>query len=533
MDFSFFTTDNKSGYKTNEKWLSKNHNELYNQINHYCEKLDLNLSFKEKIWFFFNNLIQRPQCKTCGNEIKFRERFDNPYGDFCSLTCINSNKKEMIERQKKTFQKKYGIDFYPNHVDFVKKQKTTKKNKYGDENYNNFIKAKQTKKEKYGYENYNNLNKQKNTIKLKYGSDNISKSNWYKKNIFEKFKNKYGNLNILSITEQMVNIKCNKCDNDYEITKQLLYERYKRNYDVCTHCNPIGQSSRSGHEKELNDYLNELNVNTIQSYRELPNNLEVDIFIPEKNIGIEINGLYWHNELFKKSEYHLRKHNICKDKNIELIQIFEDEWLYKKDIVKSILKNRLNLIENKIYSRKCVIKEVNNEISKTFLNENHIQGNVNSKIKLGLFYNDELVSLMTFSKGRIIMGGKENEWELTRFCNKRDYVVVGASSKLFKYFLTKYNPYKIISYSDIRLFDGNMYNNLGFNKELDSKPNYWYVINDIRHYRFNFRKSNLIKLGFDKDKTEKEIMFNRGIYRVYDCGNTRWVFENKTFTNGK
>ena len=97
----------------------------------------------------------------------------------------------------------------------------------------------------------------------------------------------------------------------------------------------------------------------------------------------------------------------------------------------------------------------------------------------------------------------------------------------------KHNPYKIISYSDIRLFDGNMYNNLGFNKELDSKPNYWYVINDIRHYRFNFRKSNLIKLGFDKDKTEKEIMFNRGIYRVYDCGNTRWVFENKTFTNGK
>jgi endogenous inhibitor of DNA gyrase (YacG/DUF329 family) len=95
MDFSFFTTDNKSGYKTTEKWLSKNHNELYENINQYCEKIDLNLSFKEKIWFYFNKLNERPKCKTCGNEVKFRERFDKPYGDFCSLTCINTNKTEM------------------------------------------------------------------------------------------------------------------------------------------------------------------------------------------------------------------------------------------------------------------------------------------------------------------------------------------------------------------------------------------------------------------------------------------------------
>jgi len=530
MDFSFFTTDNKSGYKTTEKWLSKNHNELYENINQYCEKIDLNLSFKEKIWFYFNKLNERPKCKTCGNEVKFRERFDKPYGDFCSLTCINTNKTEMIIRQKKTFQEKYGVNFYPEHNEFIIKQKKTKKDKYGDENYNNTIKAKETKKQKYGDENYNNLDKQKVTIELKYGSNNVSKSKWYQNHIFEKFKNKYKNLDITSICENMVKINCDKCHNNYEITKQLIYERYKRGYDVCIHCNPIGHSFQSGYEIELNNFLNELNIKTIQSYRGLPNNLEIDILIPEKNVGIEINGLYWHNELFKTSDYHLKKHKICKDKNIELIQIFEDEWLYKKDIVKSILKNKLNLITNKIYSRKCIVKEIDNKLCKTFLDENHIQGNVNSKIKLGLFYNDELVSVMTFSKGRIIMGGKENEWELTRFCNKKDFIVVGASSKLFKFFLKIYNPHRIISYSDIRLFNGGMYNNLGFNNEMDSKPNYWYVINDIRHYRFNFRKSKLVKLGFDKNKTEREIMFNRGIYRIYDCGNTRWVFENKIFT---
>jgi hypothetical protein len=67
-----------------------------------------------------------------------------------------------------------------------------------------------------------------------------------------------------------------------------------------------------------------------------------------------------------------------------------------------------------------------------------------------------------------------------------------------------------------------MYKNLGFDKISQSKPNYWYVINDIRHHRFNFRKGILVKQGFDENKTEKEIMLERKIYRIYDCGNIRW-----------
>ena len=113
MDFSFFTTDNKSGYKTNEKWLKHHQPELYNKIINYSKEFKYDLSFKEKIWFYFNNLTERPKCKTCGKEIKFRERFDKPYGDFCSLNCINNNKNEMIKRQKATFQRKYNVDFYP------------------------------------------------------------------------------------------------------------------------------------------------------------------------------------------------------------------------------------------------------------------------------------------------------------------------------------------------------------------------------------------------------------------------------------
>ena len=176
------------------------------------------------------------------------------------------------------------------------------------------------------------------------------------------------------------------------------------------------------------------------------------------------------------------------------------------------------------FARKCEIKEIDSEACKNFLNENHIQGNVNSKIRIGLYYQNDLVSVMTFSKGRILMGRKSNEWELTRFSNKINTNVVGAAGRLFKYFIKKYLPTRVVSYSDIRLFNGGMYENLGFKKVSQSKPNYWYVINGIRYHRFNFRKSVLVKEGFDRNKTEKEIMFERKIYRIYDCGHIRWEY---------
>ena len=180
MDFTFFTTDNKSGYKTTEKWLSNNHPQLYQKIIDYSINISLELTFKEKIWFYYNNLSERPKCLTCNSGLKFRNRFDNPYGEFCSLKCINGNKLEMVKRQKETFQKKYGIDFYPQHKDFMTKQKETKLIKFGDENYNNLEKNRKTRVEKYGDKNYNNFEKYKQTCLEKYGNENYSKTNNYK-----------------------------------------------------------------------------------------------------------------------------------------------------------------------------------------------------------------------------------------------------------------------------------------------------------------------------------------------------------------
>jgi hypothetical protein len=522
MDFTFFITDNKSGYKSTEKWLSKNHPNLYKQINDYSSNISLNLNFKEKIWFFYNQLQERPKCVTCNLELKFRNRFDKPYGEFCSLTCINTNKEEMTKRVKSSIQKKYNVDYFPQHKDFIIKQKQTKLDKFGDENYNNSEKGKKTKLEKYGNEDYNNFNKYKKTCLEKYGDDNYSKSNDYKNKVIKNYKELYSDIIFTDIKKETITILCPICNKNSELSKQLLYERHKRGYVICTGCNPIGFSNRSGYENEICDFLSDLKVNYVTN-KKIPNkNTEIDIFLPDFNIGIEINGVYWHNELYKPMNYHLQKTIDCNGVNISLIHIFEDEWLYKKDIVKSILMGKIGVTLNKIHARKCEIREITSKTSKVFLENNHIQGNVNSKVKLGLYYDDILVSVMTFSKGRILMGGKDFEWELNRFCNLLNHNVMGGASKLLNFFIKTYLPNIIVSYSDIRIFDGGMYNKLGFNKISQSKPNYWYVVKDIRRHRFGYRKSILVKEGFDKSLTERQIMFNRKIYRIYDCGNIRW-----------
>jgi hypothetical protein len=262
----------------------------------------------------------------------------------------------------------------------------------------------------------------------------------------------------------------------------------------------------------------------------LSDNKEIDIFIPELNIGIEYDGLKWHSDEYKNNSYHLNKTKECSKLGIRLIHIFEDEWVNKSEIVKSILCNLINKTPNKIYARTCEIREIGTKEKNDFLNKSHIQGTVSTAINIGLYYNNELVSLMCIGKPRVNLGRKtheEGEYELLRFCNKPYTSVVGAASKLFKYFIKKYNPTLITSYCDYRWSIGNMYETLGFTLSHYSQPNYFYIIGNNRKNRFKYRKSELIKEGFDPEKSEKEIMEEKGIHRIYDCGSLVYIWKNE------
>ena len=283
-------------------------------------------------------------------------------------------------------------------------------------------------------------------------------------------------------------------------------------------CRKCSNNGTSIMEENIKKFISDLNIDFIENSKNIIKPLELDIYIPSNNLAIEFDGLYWHNELHKPNDYHLNKTKECQSNNIQLIHIFEDEWMFKENIVKSRIKNILGLTQNRIYGRKCIIKEVNIKDSKLFLDNNHIQGKVNSSINIGLYYNNELVSLMCFNKPRSGIGSKYDGYELSRFCNKLDTTVIGSASKLLKYFENMYQPKEIKSYADLRWSEGNLYKTLGFELNHINEPNYWYIINNQRKHRFNYRKSLLINEGFDASKTEREIMFERGIYRIYDCG---------------
>lgn len=398
------------------------------------------------------------------------------------------------------------------------KSKATYLEKYGEDHH---FKSEQTK------------NKIKSTFKLKYGSEHFSHSEKYmndkesivkkrKKTINKKYMEDY---NVLGVGEFNFRLYCENHDDEYLVDKRLYHNRKRCNVDTCVVCFPLNENA-SIKELELGNFIEGF-CDIKRNYR--INNNEIDVYVERLGVGFEFNGLYWHNEQHKPNDYHLNKTKFFESNGIKLIHIYGDDWDNKIDIVKSRILNILGK-SNKIYGRKCEIRNVCSGDYRSFLKENHIQGNTNTKIKLGLYYNDELVSVMGFGPLRKSLGSKVEggSYEMLRFCNKLNTSVIGGASKLFKYFIKTYNPIKIISYADRSWSDGSLYRTLGFTLSHETKPNYYYIINKIRYNRYGFRKDVLIKNGFDQNKTERQIMIDRGIHRIYDSGSLVFTYHHQS-----
>lgn len=267
---------------------------------------------------------------------------------------------------------------------------------------------------------------------------------------------------------------------------------------------------------------------------------ELDLYLPEFKIGIECNPTATHNSTVSifnadpiKYDYHRLKSEECMKKEIFLFHIFGYEWTHKREIIESMIRNLLNRCEHKIYARKTTVRLVDSTVSRNFLNTNHRQGASTSSVNLGLYYNDELVSLMTFGKMRTSIGTSSNEdltdcWELVRFCSKLNTSVVGGASKLFKHFIDNYHPVRIRSFSDIAHTRGRLYDTLGFKCIRTSEPGYVWVNTktDVAYHRMNAQKQNIKKFlhddSIDLSKSEREIMESHGFVRVFDSGVDVW-----------
>lgn len=284
---------------------------------------------------------------------------------------------------------------------------------------------------------------------------------------------------------------------------------------------------RSKGEIELYDFIKSLDDSAIHSDKKILNGSELDIYCENSKIAFEYNGLFWHSEKQGKTKnYHLDKTKMCENKGIRLIHIFSDEWESKQEIIKRRIKHLFGKSEIKIYARNCEVKQIDKKTKSQFLNDYHLQGNDKSKIAYGLYYKDKLVSVATFGKLRLNMGHKAPEkdiWELYRFCGEN---VIGGFSKLLKRFVIEQKPIKIITYSDRNWTpfpDDSFYGKVGFSFVSYTKPNYYYMQKyKKRENRFNFRKSILVKQGYDANKSEMQIMLENGYDIIWDTGNLKY-----------
>ena len=480
---------------------------------------------------------------------KFKQISNEKYG------CDNPFQNEEVkEKHKKTMKERYGVDHYSKTDEFKIKYKNTNLKKRGVDNPRKDLsvikKGQITCLERYGFLSPNKCKEVRNKIDKtnleRYGYKNISQSPEVKQKVIESFRKTFYN-NLLttdrlqdkvtplftleeykgskskngSVKNYIYKWKCNECGS--------LFEDSVENGTVprCFNCYPK-LSGSSKMEKEISSFCKIYYPNLIENSREIIPPLELDIYIPEINLAIEFHGLYWHSEITgnKDKNYHLNKYLECKKQNITLVQIFEDEWMNKQDIVKSMLLNKVKKITKKVFARKCEIIEVSNKEACKFYENNHINGQINSTISLGLINDNKLISLLSFAKPRF---NKNFDYEITRFCNKLNYSIPGGFSKLLKYFMKKYTPKNIITYADLRYGEGNVYLNNGFEYSGISNPNYYYIRDGFfRQTRIQFQKHKLeekLKI-FDSKLTEWQNMQLNGYDRIWDVGNKIYTYNS-------
>jgi hypothetical protein len=319
-----------------------------------------------------------------------------------------------------------------------------------------------------------------------------------------------------------VTCRCKECNHEYETSLQLLRNRTQSNSVCCTICNPP-YSRISSAEDEIYNWISEF-IDCERHDRKILNGLEVDIVIPSKNLAIEYNGIYWHSDLYKDKNYHLNKTLFLKQRDITLIHVWEDLWDNKKDIIKNRILYKIGKGMINIGARECSIHEISREEANIFFERNHLQGRTIPFKCVALKKDGEILSCIAIGKRSI---GKriDKKFEILRFCNKIGYNIMGGFSRLFNH-VYKINPGSYISYADLSWGEGEVYRHAGFNLVRYSKPNYWYFIKGKRFHRYTYRKSELVKWGYDKNKTEFRIM-NEDVkaIRIYDCGNAVWEFK--------
>lgn len=320
----------------------------------------------------------------------------------------------------------------------------------------------------------------------------------------------------------------------YEHTKsvaevsRLENIRYEKVCEVLLHEGVIDYRDTSSHmENDLRFVVEKLSGTKFPQNRTAIKPFEIDLYSKDHKFGIEFNGCYWHSTRYleedgqlvhdsssKKPDYHQKKSLLAQENGIFLFHVFEHQWLddRQRSALVSQIKNLVGENNRKIYARKTKIVNIPRDMEYQFLQDNHVQGHIDSSVCYGLEHNGELVSLMSFRKHQ------KYGWELSRFCSLAGSTVVGGASKLFKHFIRENNPDQVLSFADIARTKGNIYSKLGFDFVSITPPNYWWYNPETLEVKTRYQTQM---------KNENLIMTRKGFVKMYDCGSRKFVWSKK------
>lgn len=466
---------------------------------------------QEALYLYINGL-KKPKTCVCGNLLAFSgTQYTTKY---CSTKCSNSSSEGKKAKQQGTLEK-YGVTHYSKTDEYKRKFTQTMIDTYGVTNPNQLQSVKDKKKLTYnttlGVDNPSQAQSVKNkkaqktweTMVLKLSTTRLANlvTPDFKLSDYKGIDYKYPWI-------------CKKCGTHF--TDHLKYGKIP----TCPTCfsSSMGYSKL---EKEVSQWIQSLGFTVQENVKHLINDTqEVDIWVPSKNLAIEVNGVYWHSELQGKDRYyHIGKLRDARLRGITLLQIWDAEWVHSKSKIQAILKSYLGITTRRLFARKCTVVSISKQEANEFFDTYHLQNGCNaSTVHIALQYDKEIVAVMSFGKPRF---STKYEWELLRAATKDGVQIIGGVSKLISYFTKDHAS--LLSYCDARLFTGRGYEAAGMIKFKESSPNYFYMKTSAYTTllpRETFQKHKLASIlsVFDPKLTEWENMQLNGYDRIWDCG---------------
>lgn len=487
---------------------------------------------------YYDKYLAKPtdgKCAECGGVTSFRS-IGQGYKEFCSKRCAarhiasdsernthktdayrqtmrnqydvdNSSQLETVkQRRKNTMLSRYNVEFYSQSTEFRDKYHATNLERRGVASVLSLPEVRQKLRE---------ANMATIGVPYRFCTNTVTASN-----IYAKFLDEHGCDLVEFKDKKHIVYRCRKCG--HVGTEQDLFLKVRAGVGLpfCTACFPKS-SPVSGEENGVRDFIESLGFKTQHYDRGFLDQYGADIVVESRKLIIEFDGIRWHNEFYRPDEYHLTKSNIAERKGYRLIHLFSDEWEEKRPIVESRLRYALGIVGNPLNARECQIKPLSVAEAKSFNDSYHIQGDAVSSVRYGLFRDNELCAVMTFGKARFMLGA----WELIRYCVKPGYNLRGGAGKLFKHFIDNHSPASVVTYADRRWADGKgFYEKIGFRFDGSTSPGYGYVVGNHRESRMKYQRHKLVGDDVADGMSEHEIMYGRKIYRIYDCGNYRYIW---------